>query len=68
MIKGGEQIYRAVQAMCNTLNVSASGYYGWRGWAPSARAVANDTLIEQIRGSISLAMKPTACRVFVPNS
>ena len=38
-----------VQAMCNTLNVSASGYYGWRGRAPSARAVANDTLIEQIR-------------------
>ena len=35
--------------MCNTLNVSASGYYGWRGRAPSARAVANDTLIEQIR-------------------
>ena len=38
-----------MQAMCNMLKVSSSGYYAWRGRAPSARAVANDTLIEEIR-------------------
>ena len=35
--------------MCKTLKVSSSGYYDWRGRAPSARAVANYMLTEQIR-------------------
>ena len=35
--------------MCKTLKVSSSGYYAWRGRAPSARAVANYMLTEQIR-------------------
>ena len=35
--------------MCNTLKVSSSGYYAWRGRAPSARVVANYALTEQIR-------------------
>ena len=35
--------------MCNTLKVSSSGYYAWRGRAPSARTVANHTLTERIR-------------------
>jgi putative transposase len=38
-----------VQAMCHHLNVSTSGYYAWRGRAPAKRAVANATLIQQIR-------------------
>lgn len=38
-----------VQAMCKTLKVSPSGYYGWRQRAPCARAVANNTLTERIR-------------------
>ena len=33
---------------CRVLQVSASGYYEWRGRAPSARSVANATLTAQI--------------------
>jgi putative transposase len=35
--------------MCRVLQVSASGYYGWRDRAPSARAVADAVLTERIR-------------------
>ena len=38
-----------VATMCRVLRVSASGYYGWRDRAPSARAVANAVLTERIR-------------------
>lgn len=34
-----------VQAMCQHLNVSTSGYYAWRGRAPAKRAVANVVLV-----------------------
>lgn len=35
--------------MCKTLRVSTSGYYAWSDRVPSARAVANVTLVGQIR-------------------
>ena len=35
--------------MCRTLQVSSSGFYDWRGRGPSARALANQALSEQIR-------------------
>lgn len=35
--------------MCRVLCVSESGYYAWRKRGPSARAVANEALLEQIR-------------------
>ncbi len=35
--------------MCKTLKVSTSGYYGWLGRVPCARAVANNTLTARIR-------------------
>lgn len=35
--------------MCRVLGVSPSGYYAWRRRPPSARAVANDRLVERIR-------------------
>ena len=35
--------------MCRVLQVSVSGYYGWRDRAPSARAVADAVLTERIR-------------------
>ena len=38
-----------VQAMCKSLKVSPSGYYGWLQRAACARAVANETLTKRIR-------------------
>lgn len=38
-----------VRVMCSVLQVSASGYYAWRGRPESARARANKTLVEDIR-------------------
>lgn len=35
--------------MCRVLGVSESGYYAWRKRGPSARAMANEVLLEQIR-------------------
>ena len=35
--------------MCRVLGVSESGYYAWRRRPPSARAMANRALVEQIR-------------------
>ena len=37
-----------VSAMCRALKVSKSGFYGWRGRAPSARAQADALLSEKI--------------------
>lgn len=39
----------AVQAMCQVLGVSRSGYYAWRSRRTSARQMANQRLLEQIR-------------------
>ena len=38
-----------VRVLCETLEVSASGYYAWRGRPESARAVANRALLADIR-------------------
>lgn len=38
-----------VRVMCRVLGVSASGYYGWRGRPPSARTMANITLLGDVR-------------------
>jgi putative transposase len=37
-----------VCAMCRTLKVSKSGFYGWRDRAPSARAQTDALLMEKI--------------------
>lgn len=37
-----------VRLMCRCLNVSASGYYGWRDRPPSARERDNERLLKQI--------------------
>jgi putative transposase len=37
-----------ISVMCKTLKVSKSGFYGWRGRAPSARARADALLSEKI--------------------
>jgi len=39
----------SVRMMCRHLNVSASGYYHWRGRKPSMRAQANQKLLEHIQ-------------------
>jgi putative transposase len=38
-----------VNVMCRMLGVSRSGYYDWRGRAPSARTVANLALLGDVR-------------------
>jgi transposase InsO family protein len=38
-----------VAVACRVLRVSTSGYYEWRGRAPSVRAIADQTLTVQIR-------------------
>lgn len=43
-----EQDFR-VTTMCRALQVSRSGYYGWKNRDPSARAKANALLLERIR-------------------
>jgi putative transposase len=42
------QAQHAVSRMCRLLGVSSSGYYDWRRHSPSARAVADEALLEQI--------------------
>ena len=38
-----------VKLMCRVLDVSRSGYYTWRERPPSAREMANQKLLEEIR-------------------
>ena len=38
-----------VRRMCQVLGVSASGFYAWRQRRPSARKMANDKLLSQIK-------------------
>ena len=38
-----------IRAMCRALEVSASGYYGWRSRRPSVRAEENERLLKQIK-------------------
>jgi transposase InsO family protein len=38
-----------VRVMCRVLGVSASGYYSWRGRAPSTRTTANIALLGDVR-------------------
>jgi len=39
----------SVPLMCRILGVSRSGYYAWKNRLPSARAMADAALTEQIR-------------------
>ena len=43
-----EKAHFPVATTCQVLGVSPSGYYAWRGRPPSARAVADTALSEQI--------------------
>jgi putative transposase len=47
-----------VQLATRVVGVSESGFYGWRGRAPSARAVRHAWLTEQIR-AVHLASRGT---------
>jgi putative transposase len=44
-----EKAHHAVSLLCRVLGVSRAGYYGWTRRPPSARAVADQALLEQIR-------------------
>ena len=38
-----------VRLMCRVLKVSASGYYAWRSRPESARALANQRLLQEVQ-------------------
>ena len=44
-----EKAHHAVSLLCRVLGVSRAGFYAWRSRPPSARAVADQALLEQIR-------------------
>lgn len=44
-----------VATMCNTLNVSKSGYYDWIDRTPSKRHVANSKLLDQIKAAHTMS-------------
>ena len=44
-----EKANHSIGTMCRVLEVSKSGYYGWRNRPPSERAKANAALTERIR-------------------
>ena len=46
-----------IQRMCRVLGVQRSGYYAWRRRTPSARAQANEVLVEQIRAEHTTSRK-----------
>jgi putative transposase len=43
------QVDFPMTVMCRVLDVSRSGYYDWRERAPSARAVDDEVVVEEIR-------------------
>ena len=43
------QAEHKVATMCRVLDVSSSGYYAWRKREPSARAMSDEALAEQMR-------------------
>jgi putative transposase len=50
-----------VAVACRVLAVSSSGYYEWRGRAPSSRAVADAALSRQIVEIHTMRAGVTAC-------
>jgi hypothetical protein len=55
-----EKPHHAVSLLCRVLGVSRAGFYAWQSRPPSARAVADQRLTEQIRASMRAAGPPTA--------
>jgi putative transposase len=45
-----EKAHHGVSRLCRVLGVSRAGYYAWQDRPPSAQAVADQQLTEQIRG------------------
>jgi len=44
-----EKALYPIRVLCSVLEVARSGYYAWRGRPPSARAKANELLLDAIR-------------------
>jgi len=55
-----EKAHHAVSLLCRVLGVSRAGFYAWQSRPPSARAVADQELTEQIRAIHARSRPPTA--------
>ncbi len=49
------QANHPIAAMCRLLEVSASGYHGWRDRPPSARSQADAAVLEKTLGNLGQA-------------
>ena len=49
-----EKVHWPVGALCDVLSVSRSGYYAWKGRAPSARLQADALLVVHIRAAFAV--------------
>ncbi len=57
-----------VTVLCRLLKVSRSGFYAWLSRLPSARAVADQVLTEQIRAAFDDTARSTAPPASTPSS
>jgi hypothetical protein len=55
-----------VRVLCAALEVSASGYYAWRGRPESAKAAVNRALLADIRAFMSSTVAAMARRASTP--
>ena len=63
-----EKASHSVVTLCQVLGVSTSGFYAWRGRAPSVRSRTDAVLLEHIRAAHARrATAPTGPRGSMPN-
>jgi putative transposase len=62
-----EKPHHAVSRLCRVLGVARAGFYAWASRPPSARAVADAALVEQIRNIHARSRGTYGPRVSMPS-